>query len=75
MGSTYVLGASRQAIDSLSRADMAGSDPEAVAAAVEYGMQLLSTGEFPHLSVLNEQLPGADSAGPAMTDEALADQF
>jgi AcrR family transcriptional regulator len=71
----YVLGASLQAIESLSRAGMADSDPEAVAAAVEYGMQLLSTGEFPHLSAFNQQPPDADPAGPPMTHDALADQF
>ena len=46
-----------------------------MAAAVDYGTQLLSTGEFPHLTALNEQLPDADSAAPPMTDDALADQF
>jgi AcrR family transcriptional regulator len=71
----YVLGASLQTIESLSRADMADSDPQAVAAAVEYGMQLLGTGEFPHLNALNEQATDADSAGPPMTGDALAGQF
>ncbi len=71
----YVLGASLQAIESLSRAAIADSDPDAVAAAVDYGTRLLGTGEFPHLSAFNERPPHTDPAGPPMTDHALTDQF
>jgi AcrR family transcriptional regulator len=71
----YVLGASLQAIESLSRAAVADSDPDAAAAAVDYGMRLLGTGEFPHLSALNEQPSDTDPVGPPMTDHALTDQF
>ena len=70
----YVLGASLQAIESLSRADIADADPDVVSAALDYGRQLLSTGDFPHLNALNEQSADA-GAGPALTDDALADQF
>jgi AcrR family transcriptional regulator len=71
----YVLGASLHAIESLSRADLARADPAAATAAIGYGLRLLETGEFPYLSALNEQPPDAEPAGPAMTDDALADQF
>lgn len=71
----YVLGAALQAIESLSRAAIADSDPDAVAAALDYGTRLLETGEFPHLSALNQQPSDADSATPPMTAQALTDQF
>jgi AcrR family transcriptional regulator len=70
----YVLGASLQAIESLSRAGIADTDPDVVAAALDYGRQLLSTGDFPHLSALDEQSTDGE-AGPAMTDDTLRDQF
>ena len=71
----YVLGASLHAIESLSRAELARSDPDAARAAVEYGMRLLDTGEFPQLRAIDEQPPDADPAGPPMTGDALAEQF
>ena len=71
----YVLGASLHAIESLTRAAIATSDPDAAAAAVEYGMRLLGSGEFPHLNAVNDQPADADSAGPPLTDDALAEQF
>jgi AcrR family transcriptional regulator len=71
----YVLGASLHAIESLARADSAAADPDGVAAALEYGMRLLGSGEFPHLNAANEQPSDADSAGPPMTEAALAEQF
>ncbi|HEX4222345.1 MAG TPA: TetR/AcrR family transcriptional regulator [Pseudonocardiaceae bacterium] len=66
----YVLGSSLQAIESLSRAELAQTDPDAVAAAVEYGMRLLDGGEFPHLRAASDE-----SAQPALTDARLTDQF
>lgn len=71
----YVLGASLQAIETLSRAGLAESDPEAAAAAVEFGMGLLRTGEFPHLSAVNDEATEADSAVLPMAGDALAERF
>jgi hypothetical protein len=71
----YVLGASLQAIETLFRTGLAQTDPESVAAAVEFGIDLLHTGEFPHLSALDDKAPDNDSAAPAMTDSALTEQF
>jgi AcrR family transcriptional regulator len=71
----YVLGASQQAIETLSRTAMSETDPESVAAAVEFGMRLLRTGEFPHLSALNDEVSEDDSAVLATTGDAMAEQF
>ncbi|MBU3066873.1 TetR/AcrR family transcriptional regulator [Nocardia sp. NEAU-G5] len=71
----YVFGVSLQAIETLSRADAAEADPEFAAAAVEFGIGLLRTGEFPQLSALNDEAPEGDSAAPPMTADALTEQF
>ncbi|WP_433174827.1 TetR/AcrR family transcriptional regulator [Actinoallomurus sp. CA-150999] len=71
----YVLGASLHAVESLSRANQAKSNPDATAAIVEYSRKLLRSGEFPHLNALTEHPDDPESAAPAMTDDTLADQF
>ncbi|MEC3958478.1 TetR/AcrR family transcriptional regulator [Nocardia sp. CDC153] len=71
----YVLGASLQAIETLSRAELIESDPESATTAVEFGRGLLRTGDFPQLNALNDQLSETDSARPPMTADALTDQF
>jgi AcrR family transcriptional regulator len=71
----YVLGASLHAIETLSRTDLAETDPEFTAAAVEFGMGLLRTGEFPHLSALNSEAAEGDSVAPPMTGDGLTKQF
>ncbi|WP_216897825.1 TetR/AcrR family transcriptional regulator [Nocardia alni] len=58
----YVLGASLHAIETLSRTELAESDPESVSAVVEFGMRLMRTGEFPNLNAMNDQLSEGDSA-------------
>ncbi len=70
----YVLGAALQAIETLSRTELAESDPESVAAVVEFGMELLRTGDFPNLNALNERLSEDDSA-IVPTADAMADRF
>ncbi|WP_062991183.1 TetR/AcrR family transcriptional regulator [Nocardia anaemiae] len=71
----YVLGAALAAIETFSRAAQAALDPDAAAAAVEYGMQLLGTGEFPHLNALNEPQTADDSPWPPADEDASAEQF
>lgn len=71
----YVLGASLHAIETLSRTGLAESDPESAAAAVEFGMGLLRTGEFPQLSALNEEVPEGNPAVLPTTGEAITEQF
>lgn len=71
----YVLGAALQAIETRSRVEIARTDPDTATAAIDYGMRLLSNGEFPHLNAINEQPPDANPAWPPTTDDTLADQF
>jgi AcrR family transcriptional regulator len=74
----YVFGNALQSIESLSRARAARSDPAAAAAALTAGVALLETGEFPELSKLyaaGSSSTEAETAGPPMTEDALAQQF
>jgi AcrR family transcriptional regulator len=72
----YVAGNALHAIESLTRAAIAEADPAMVTAAIEYGITLLSSGEFPQLSAMYAaQADGETRAGPPMTEEALTIQF
>jgi AcrR family transcriptional regulator len=48
----YVAGNALHAVESLTRAEAAEADPAMVAAAIEYGVSLLGSGEFPLLSAM-----------------------
>jgi AcrR family transcriptional regulator len=69
----YVSGNVLHAVESLARGRAAEADPAMVAAAVAYGVAQLETGEFPQLSAIYAE--GDRSAGPPMTEDALAEQF
>jgi AcrR family transcriptional regulator len=74
----FVAGNALHSVEALTRAQMAAADPELVAAAVAYGTDLVQAGDFPELRGLYEQgagSPGDESAGPAMTPDALTRQF
>jgi AcrR family transcriptional regulator len=72
----YVAGNALHAVETLTRAAIAEADPAMVTAAIEYGVSLLGSGEFPQLSAMySAQVNGEAAAGPAMTSEALDRQF
>ena len=74
----YVFGNALQSIESLARARAVQSDPAAGAAAMTAGVALLATGEFPELSKLyaaGNSSTEEGTAGPPMTEDALAQQF
>lgn len=74
----YVAGNALHSVESLTRARVAETEPDMVAAAVEYGTALLQGGDFPQLRALyaeSANSPDAEPAGPPMTEEALAAQF
>jgi AcrR family transcriptional regulator len=71
-----VFGNVLRSVESLTRASAAAADPAMVAAAVEYGLGLLRSGEFPELTALYTESAGAaDQPGPPMTEDALASEF
>jgi AcrR family transcriptional regulator len=68
---SYVTGNALITTESRQRGD---TDPEAVKIAVEFGLALLQTGEFPHTAaLLGDREPTA--AGPPVDESGLADQF
>jgi AcrR family transcriptional regulator len=77
----YVFGNTLHSVESLSRAAAAEADPAMTAAAIEYGLAQLRTGEFPELSAMyQESIAGEDGQdgeenGPPMTEDTLASQF
>jgi AcrR family transcriptional regulator len=74
----YVAGNALHAVEALTRAKTAEADPAMVAAAVEYGISLLQTEDFPQLSAMYQEATSgeaAEAAGPPMTESALAAQF
>jgi AcrR family transcriptional regulator len=73
----YVAGNALHAIESLTRAAAAEADPDMVSAAIEYGIGLLGSGDFPQLSAMYaaHQDGQAGQSGPPMTEEALTTQF
>ncbi len=73
----YVTGNALHAVEALTRARIAESDPEMVAAAVTFGTALAEAGDFPQLRALAEaaRTAGGEQAAPPMTEEALAIQF
>jgi AcrR family transcriptional regulator len=74
----YVAGSALHSIEALHRARLAQADPDLTAAAVSYGIAQLQNGEFPQLAALYAEAasaPDAESAGPPMTEDALARQF
>jgi AcrR family transcriptional regulator len=68
-----VFGNVLRSVESLTRAGIAEADPAMVSAAMEYGLGLLRSGEFPELTAMYTQSAG--QAGPPMTEDALADEF
>jgi AcrR family transcriptional regulator len=75
----YVAGNALHAVEALTRAKIAESDPEMVAAAIAYGTALAEAGDFPELKALylgaGGGAEGAEQATPPMTEDALARQF
>jgi Tetracyclin repressor-like, C-terminal domain len=72
----YVPGNALHAVESLTRARIAAADPGLVAAAVEHGVTLLKTGDFPELSAIYAaSAQDDDPPGPPMTEATLASQF
>lgn len=73
----YVTGNAMHAVESLTRARIAESNPEMVAAAITYGTALAEAGNFPQLKALaaTARTAGAEQAGPPLTEEALTIQF
>ena len=75
----YVFGNVVRTGESRQRAAAAEADPEAVSAAIEFGLGQLQTGQFPHMEAL---LGGADPRvhpeelpGPPMDEAGLGAQF
>jgi AcrR family transcriptional regulator len=68
-----VFGNVLRSVESLTRASVADADPAMVAAAMEYGLGLLKSGEFPQLT--STFTGSTDQPGPAMTEDALAGEF
>jgi AcrR family transcriptional regulator len=78
----YVAGNALHVVETLTRAAIAEADPAMVAAAIEYGITLLGSGEFPQLSAMyaaqadgKAPAEGEAPAGPPMTEEAMTRQF
>jgi AcrR family transcriptional regulator len=73
----YVQGHVLRASESRKRLAVVRDDPETVHALVEFGMERLRTGEFPHMAaLLGDRDPlGPDSPGPALDEQSLTDQF
>jgi AcrR family transcriptional regulator len=73
----YVAGNALHVIESLTRAAAAEADPDMVTAAIEYGIGLLGSGDFPQLAAMYaaQQEGQAEQGGPPMTEDALNSQF
>jgi len=74
----YVAGNALHGVEALTRARIAQQDPDMVAAAIEYGLALTDSGDFPQLRALyaaSTSGQGAEQATPPMTEEALDSQF
>jgi AcrR family transcriptional regulator len=75
----YVSGNALQAAESLQRAAMARANPQAVRAAIEYGLTQLRTGQFPHTEALasgwNPDAGPDQPAGPPLDPKRLDEQF
>jgi hypothetical protein len=75
----YVSGNALQTPESLQRAAMAQANPQAVRAAIEYGLTQLRTGQFPHTESLasgwNPDAGPDQSAGPPLDPKRLDEQF
>jgi AcrR family transcriptional regulator len=74
----YVAGNALHGIEALTRARLAASDPDAVAATISYWTTQLRRDEFPELTALYQAgaaAGAAEGAAPPMTDDALAHQF
>jgi AcrR family transcriptional regulator len=73
---SYVAGNALNTIESLERARAAAANPRLVSDAIEYGAELLASGEFPQLAALsNDMAAGSADAGPPTTGSALDRQF
>jgi AcrR family transcriptional regulator len=72
-----VFGNVLRTVESLSRAALAEADPALASAGMEYGLALLSNGEFPQLTAMYEESirQPDQAAGPPMTEDALASEF
>jgi AcrR family transcriptional regulator len=67
----YVFGNTLRSVESLTRAKAAEADPDMVAAAIDYGVAQLATGNFPELSALyaaGAEAAGAETAGAEATE-------
>ena len=73
----YVAGNALHTIESVTRAAAAEADPDMVSAAIEYGIGLLGSGDFPQLSAMYaaNRDGQAEQSGPPLTEEALTSQF
>ena len=75
----YIFGSALQTSESLQRAAAARADPEAVRAAIEFGLAQLRTGTFPQTeALLGGREPSGDldgAVGPPMDLRGLDDQF
>lgn len=82
----YVAGNVLHTAESLKRAAAAQANPEAVRAAIEFGVAQLQTGDFPHTAALvagqdlstlgqSDGQTAGQSAGPPMDRQSLDDQF
>src|ERR1700677_2986396 len=73
----YVAGNALHVIESLTRAGAAEADPDMATAAIEYGLGLLGSGDFPQLSAMYAAQVNGEPERPAppMTKDALTSQF
>jgi AcrR family transcriptional regulator len=72
-----VFGNVLRSVESMTRAAAAAANPDLVTAGMEYGRDLLESGEFPQLTAMYTESirqPG-QAAGPPMTEDALASEF
>jgi AcrR family transcriptional regulator len=72
-----VFGNVLRSVESMTRAAAAAANPDLVTAGMEYGRDLLESGEFPQLTAMyTESIRQPDqAAGPPMTEDALASEF
>jgi AcrR family transcriptional regulator len=74
----YVAGSALHSIEALTRARIAASEPDLVAATISYWTTQLRPDEFPELTALYRAgvaAEGAEGAAPPMTHDALTRQF